>query len=139
MAPWTLQSLRAGSPILRYGFAVICVAIALGVAFTLQHERFSDVELPFFNMAIAFTTWYAGVGPCAIAILLSTVCYRYFFVEPVYSCYFTGRIGCTERNDEHLVLFVRDNGVGFDMKYSNKRKVDCGATFYLSLSKTTGS
>jgi len=29
-------------------------------------------------------------------------------------------IGCTEHKEDHVVLFVRDNGVGFDMKYSNK-------------------
>ena len=29
-------------------------------------------------------------------------------------------IGCAEHQDDHVVLFVRDNGVGFDMKYSNK-------------------
>ncbi|WP_051979435.1 sensor histidine kinase [Edaphobacter aggregans] len=29
-------------------------------------------------------------------------------------------IGCSEQKDDHVVLFVRDNGVGFDMKYSNK-------------------
>jgi signal transduction histidine kinase len=29
-------------------------------------------------------------------------------------------IGCTEEKSDHVVLFVRDNGVGFDMKYSNK-------------------
>jgi signal transduction histidine kinase len=29
-------------------------------------------------------------------------------------------IGCTEHNNDHVVLFVKDNGVGFDIKYSNK-------------------
>ncbi len=29
-------------------------------------------------------------------------------------------IGCAEHNEDYIALFVRDNGVGFDMKYSNK-------------------
>jgi PAS domain S-box-containing protein len=29
-------------------------------------------------------------------------------------------IGCKDQKNDHVVLFVRDNGVGFDMKYVNK-------------------
>jgi light-regulated signal transduction histidine kinase (bacteriophytochrome) len=29
-------------------------------------------------------------------------------------------IGCTEKRKDEVVVFVRDNGVGFDMKYVNK-------------------
>ena len=29
-------------------------------------------------------------------------------------------IGCTDQKPDHVVVFVRDNGVGFDMKYSDK-------------------
>jgi signal transduction histidine kinase len=85
LAYWNQEFQRIHSPILRYGFSVVSVAIALGVAFTLQHYQFRDVELPVLTVAIAFTTWYAGTGPSVVAVLLSSACFDYFFAAPIYS------------------------------------------------------
>jgi len=85
LAYWNQELQRIHSPILRYGFSVVSVAVALGVAFALQHYQFRDVELPVLTVAIAFTTWYAGAGPSVLAVLLSAACFDYFFIEPLYS------------------------------------------------------
>ena len=85
LAYWNQEFQRIHSPILRYGFAVVSVAIALGVAFALQHYQLRDVERPVLTVAIAFTTWYAGAGPSVLAILLSSAAFAFFFAEPIYS------------------------------------------------------
>jgi K+-sensing histidine kinase KdpD len=85
LAYWNQEFQKIHSPILRYGFAVVSVAIALGLAFALQHYKLRDVELPVLTVAIAFTTWYAGAGPSALAVLLSWASFDYFFTEPFYS------------------------------------------------------
>jgi signal transduction histidine kinase len=85
LAYWDREFQRIDSPILRYGFSVVSVAIALGAAFALQHYQFRDVELPVLTIAIAFTTWYAGAGPSVVAVLLASACFDYFFTGPLYS------------------------------------------------------
>jgi K+-sensing histidine kinase KdpD len=85
LAYWNQEFQRIHSPILRYGFAVVSVAIAVGVAFALQRYQLRDVELPVLTVAIAFTTWYAGAGPSVVAVLLSSAIFDYFFTEPFYS------------------------------------------------------
>jgi signal transduction histidine kinase len=85
LAYWNQEFQRIHSPILRYGFSVVSVAIAVGLAFALQYYQLRDVELPVLTVAIALTTWYAGAGPSVVAVLLSTACFDYFFVEPIYS------------------------------------------------------
>jgi signal transduction histidine kinase len=84
LARWNLELHRGGSPI-RYGFSVVCVAVALGAALACQYYGFRTVELPAFDLAIVVITWYAGVGPSVLAVVLSTACTAYFFVEPIYS------------------------------------------------------
>src|ERR1700730_11107321 len=85
LAYWSQESQRIHSPILRYGFSVACVAIALGVALAFQHYQLRDVELPVFTLAVALATWYAGAGPSVLAVLLSCFSFAYFFTEPLSS------------------------------------------------------
>jgi signal transduction histidine kinase len=85
LAYWNQEFQRLHAPILRYGFAVVSVAIALGLALAAQYYDFREVALPVLTVAIALTTWYAGAGPSATAVLLSAACFDYFFTEPLYS------------------------------------------------------
>jgi len=74
-------------PLLRYGFSVICVATALGLALILHYYRFRDLELPILSLAVAVATWYGGLGPSVLAVLLSMAAFNYFFTEPYFSFY----------------------------------------------------
>jgi PAS domain S-box-containing protein len=79
------RSLERQSATIRYGFSIVCVAIALGGALACQYYGFRAAASPFFDMAIVLTAWYAGVGPSVLAVLLSTASASYLFVEPKYS------------------------------------------------------
>ena len=63
--------------------------MALLVALLVQHYKFHEVGLPLFLFAVAVTSWYAGVGPAALAIVFSALCFDYFFAPPLYSLNFT--------------------------------------------------
>jgi signal transduction histidine kinase len=90
MAHWNQEFQKIHSPVLRYGFSVLSVVIALGVALALKDEQFHNLALPIFTLPVALTTWYAGIGPSALAVLLSSVCFDYFFTEPLYSFEISG-------------------------------------------------
>src|SRR5262249_43099377 len=84
LARWNLE-VQGGRVPIRYGFSVVCVAIALGVALASQYYGFRGVELAAFDLAIVVITWYAGGGPAVLAVVLSTACFNYFFTEPLYT------------------------------------------------------
>jgi signal transduction histidine kinase len=81
---WNLE-LHRGGPAIRYGFSAVSVALGLGLALTFQHYGVQNVESPAFCLAIVLTAWYAGVGPCVVAVLLSAACFNYFFTAPLYT------------------------------------------------------
>src|SRR3984893_2571723 len=69
--------------ILRYGIAVLFVAIGIGLAFFLL--RHFDAKLTPFLFAVALTVWYAGTGPGVLAIVLSVLSLNYFFLHSFFS------------------------------------------------------
>ena len=71
------------STILRYGIAVLSVAIAIGLDFFLL--RYFDAILTPFLFAVAATVWYAGTGPGVLAIVLSVLSLNYFFLHSFFS------------------------------------------------------
>ena len=85
MASWNLQSKLARSPLLRYGFSVACVAIAMGLELVFRHYHFREIAAPPFNLAIAVAAWYGGVGPSVLALVLSAACFDYFFSPHIFS------------------------------------------------------
>jgi PAS domain S-box-containing protein len=87
---WSIpQQQSARSISLRYGVALVSVALALAPGLALQHYKLRSVELPLFLFAVAITAWQAGVGPAILSIVLSSLCLDYFFLEPIYSFDFT--------------------------------------------------
>lgn len=70
---------------LRYGLAFLSVACGLGAALLLQHLRLRDAAVPLMLFACAITSWYGGPGPAFVAVVLSSIGFDYFFVQPLHS------------------------------------------------------
>jgi signal transduction histidine kinase len=105
LAYWNRELQRIHSPLLRYIFAIVSVAAALGISFAAQRYGFRDIELPVLTVAIALTTWYAGAGPSLLAVVLSSVCFDYFFIEPLYS------FDISTRDLPYFLIFIAWAGV----------------------------
>jgi PAS domain S-box-containing protein len=80
----------ARSAIARYGLAIASFVVALGAALLMQRYGFHSVELPLFLFAVAVTAWYAGPGPCVLALVLSIAFFDFFFTDPRYTFYVDG-------------------------------------------------
>jgi light-regulated signal transduction histidine kinase (bacteriophytochrome) len=94
----SLRTVR--SSILRYGFSVACVGVALGLALLSQHYGLRGTEAPLFELGIVLVTWFAGGGPAVVTVVLSATAFNYFFTEPLYS------FGITREDLAYFFLFV---------------------------------
>jgi len=131
-----LQSIH--SPILRYGLAVVCVGIAIGLALTLHRHEIHEAELPILVLSIALIAWYAGAGPTVLAVVLAALCLNYtLFTRRSGSiasfCSFgaqqpTGRaawVGCSESLLRFLVELARVRALRRHLEFQRRRR-GCG-------------
>jgi PAS domain S-box-containing protein len=89
-ARWNLKFPNFQSPVTRYGFAIACVAVALGLALGSYYLEFREVGLVglarvLLVVAVVLAAWYAGTRPAVVAVVLATASYDFFFTEPYYS------------------------------------------------------
>jgi PAS domain S-box-containing protein len=69
---------RLERAVLRYGLALLSVAVALGI--TRGIERYTTLRTPIFYTAIIISAWFGGMGPGLLAVVLSTMAIDYYFV-----------------------------------------------------------
>src|SRR6267143_142514 len=71
--------------IFRYGFAVGSVAAATALGFLADRLHLHESVFTFFVLAVALTSWYAGVWPAIVAFGVGELAFNYCFTAPLYS------------------------------------------------------
>jgi K+-sensing histidine kinase KdpD len=69
---------------LKYGLSFVFVAGALAIAIWLA-DHLAAAPVPLFLCAIMFVAWFGGIGPGLIAVGLSILSFKYYFVPPIHS------------------------------------------------------
>lgn len=113
--PFLVASDRAS---VRYGVAILSVMAALLLR-RLLHPLLGpqDTYLTAFT-AIVFTSWYCGLGPALLSILLSAVGSVYYFVPPTHSLTIGSR-----QDAWTLVGFLSFSGLIVAMGEANRRSI----------------
>ena len=73
-----------------YGIAVGATLLAFFLRLSLDSYLEDRLAYAAFLVAIAVTTWYGGIGPSLVAVILGGLIANWVFVPPRYSLSFTG-------------------------------------------------
>jgi K+-sensing histidine kinase KdpD len=71
--------------IFRYGLAVGSVAAATALGFLADRCDLHESVFTIYLLAVALTSWFAGVWPAVIAFAVGEVAFDYFFTPPLYT------------------------------------------------------
>ena len=72
-----LSGTANSSAVWQYGFAILSVAVALGITNSL--ERHTTLRTPLFYIAVIISAWFGGMGPGLLVVALSTLVVGYYF------------------------------------------------------------
>ena len=73
------------SAIRGYSLALGSVAAATAAGFLADRLRLHESIFTLFLLAVALTSWYAGLWPAVVAFVLGELAFDYFFTPPIYS------------------------------------------------------
>jgi K+-sensing histidine kinase KdpD len=68
--------------LLRYGCAVVSIAIATWLRLLLDPLLGDQFPFPTLLLAVLLTAWYGGLRPALLAVALGTLCADYFLLPP---------------------------------------------------------
>jgi HD-GYP domain-containing protein (c-di-GMP phosphodiesterase class II) len=74
---------RIPSYVLRYGVSVLSVIAATLILFRMQIAWRNAAHAPLFLFVVVFSTWFGGIGPGLLAMMLSGLAFDYYFLAPV--------------------------------------------------------
>jgi PAS domain S-box-containing protein len=77
------RSMQRSSPFLRYGVAVIAVALALGLKLFIDPLIVQETPFLLVFAAIMVSAWLGGLGPGLLATALAALITDYFFLHPL--------------------------------------------------------
>jgi PAS domain S-box len=103
--PAAVASRSAGSAAFRYGIAIGSVAVAVGLGFLAERLDLNESVFAVFLLAIAITSWYAGVWPAILAFVISTFVFNYLFTPPLYV------ITMTRQDVAYILAFAGFSGL----------------------------
>jgi PAS domain S-box-containing protein len=75
--------------VFRYGLALGSVVAATALGFLADWFDLHESIFAFFVLAVALTSWHAGVRPGILAFALGSVIFNYCFTPPLYTLSFT--------------------------------------------------
>jgi signal transduction histidine kinase len=77
-----MYSIKRTSPLLRYGFAVGVLGVALGIKLLLEPLIPQDVPFLLLFGAVMVSAWYGGIGPGLLTMILAGLATNFLFLRP---------------------------------------------------------